>query len=358
MTPPEERLETRARELGLGWFGIARAEELERDRAGLERWLAEGRHGQMEWLGREPERRSDPRRVLEGCRSVVMVGLNYLREDLPGDSEHPLPGHGRISRYARTRDYHRVLEKLLKKLARFLEEEVAPGAACRYMVDYGPVLERPWAARAGIGFIGKHTLLIHPEEGSFHFLGTLLTTAGLAPSPQRVPERVGCGDCRRCLDICPTGAIDEPFRLDARRCLSYLTIEARGATSMEHHARHEGWVFGCDLCQEVCPYNRSRARTVGESPLGPLLTGPQVPLARLIRDPEGWLAQFEGVAVTFRRTGPEGLARNAVIVARTLGDHETLAALKELAGREDRPEWLRELARQSIAELEPRLHRG
>ena len=355
MSTPEERLEARARELGLGWFGIAAAEELVPERAELERWLAEGRHGGMEWLARDPERRSDPRRVLEGCRSVVMVGLNYLREPLLPMPQPATPGHGIVSRYARTRDYHRVLEKLLKKLTRFLQEEAAPGAACRTMVDYGPVLERPWAARAGIGFIGKHTLLIHPEEGSFHFLGTLLTTAELPSSPSRVPEGIGCGDCRRCLDICPTGAIDEPYRLDARRCLSYLTIEAAGPTDPTHHARHEGWVFGCDLCQEVCPYNRSRAEPAGEGPLGPLLVDREVPLARLIRDPEGWLAQFEGTAVSFRRTGPEGLARNAVMVARTLGDRETLAALRELAGREDRPDWLRRLALGAATELEPRL---
>ncbi|MBI1293083.1 tRNA epoxyqueuosine(34) reductase QueG [bacterium] len=309
---PESRLAEAARALGFDWFAIAEAKPRPGDLAELERWLAEGRHGNMEWLARDPARRTDPELVLPGCRSVVVLGMNYLREEVdPRRTDHlPTPGYGRISRYARTRDYHRVIENALRKLARLIDQELVPGARSRPYVDYGPVMERPWAAEAGLGFIGKNTMLIHPQEGSFHFLAVLLTTAELAPGPGRREVR-GCGDCRRCIDACPTGAITEPWRLDSRRCISYLTIEKKGALTDEESAMLNGWLVGCDICQDVCPYNGARARPVGESALGEPFVPAELRLVDLIQDAEGYLESLPASS-PLRRVGAENLRRNAL----------------------------------------------
>lgn len=351
MSAPTELLRREAESLGFGWFGVARAEFLESEHAVFVRWLAEQRHGTMQWLEREPRRRCDPAQVLEGCRSVIVVGLNYLRG--PVEEPPPAPGHGRISKYARTRDYHRVMENLLRRLAR-ASDALNPGSQSRFYVDYGPLLERPWARRAGIGFQGKHTLLINPTTGSFHFLGVVLSTADYEPTPARDGhERFDCGDCTRCIDACPTGAITEPWRLDARRCLSYLTIEHSGETDLLHHARHGGNVFGCDICQDVCPYNRRRAAPVQDSPLGPLLVPADVPLAALLHQPGEFLQGLGETASPLRRAGEDSLRRNAAIVAVDQGNHETLAAIEAALLDADLPEWLRRLfvdCRDKLAE--------
>jgi epoxyqueuosine reductase len=313
---PEARLQAAAAELGFDWFAIAPAHPMPEELSRLEQWLAEGRHGEMGWLARDPSRRADPERVLPGCRSVVVVGMNYLREPVsPNKSDHlPATGFGRISRYARTRDYHRVIEKALLKLAKLIDRGLLPGSESHGYVDHGPVMERPWAAEAGLGFIGKNTLLIHPEQGSFHFLGVILTTAELTPGPGRREVR-GCGDCRRCVDACPTGAITEPWKLDSRRCISYLTIEKKGPLSPEEAALLNGWLVGCDICQDVCPYNGARATPVQESALGPLLVPAEVRLADLIHDAEGFIQSLPASS-PLGRVGADNLRRNATIEAQ------------------------------------------
>ncbi|MCC6547562.1 tRNA epoxyqueuosine(34) reductase QueG [Candidatus Sumerlaeota bacterium] len=324
-----EYLREEATRLGFDWFGVARAEVLQKELEEFKEWLSEGRHGEMQWLARDPERRCDPTAVLDGCKSVIIVSLNYLREPLGAVADVmqvPL-GFGRVSKYAQTRDYHRVFENLLKKLAMFVQKSIAPGATTKTFVDYGPLMERAWAVRAGLGFIGKHTLLIHPKEGSFHFLGALLTTAELDPTGSLPLARDGCGDCRRCIDACPTGAITEPWKLDARRCLSYLTIEKQGAIDDEFHDRFAANIFGCDICQDVCPYNQSRAKPRADSPLGPALVEPRVPLADLIGSPDVFLERFSGKASPLKRAGAASLRRNAMIVAGTNGDDAARRAL-------------------------------
>lgn len=354
MSSATEQLRREAESLGFGWFGVAPAGFLEEEHEQFSQWLAEQRHGTMQWLERDPERRCDPGRVLEGCRSVIVVGLNYLRG--PVEEPPPPPGHGRLSKYARTRDYHRVMENLLRRLSR-ASDALRPGSKSRFYVDYGPVLERPWARVAGIGFQGKHTLLINPDIGSFHFLGVILTTGEYEPTRQP-PEhaRLDCGDCTRCIDACPTGAITEPWRLDARRCLSYLTIEHTGQTDPVHHARHAGNVFGCDICQDVCPYNRRRAVPVAESPLGPLLVPADVPLAELIARPGQFLDALGETASPLKRAGEESLCRNAAIVAVDLGNAETLAAIETALATADLPDWLIEHLRRCGELLKRRLH--
>lgn len=355
-----EELRRLVAEEGFDLFGVAAATGLSAEGADLLEWLAQGRHGDMAWLERDPGRRADPRAVLQGCQSVVMLGAAYLREPLPADPGQPPPvGFGRVSKYARGRDYHRVFEKRLRRLARLIDREIVPGAQTRPYVDYGPVMERPWAARAGLGFAGKHTLLIDPQRGSYFLLGTLLTTAELEPH-QRPPgaTAVGCGDCRRCIDACPTGAITEPWRFDARRCLSFLTIEKQGPVDEAFWPHYRGNLFGCDICQDVCPYNRSRAMPGAADMFGPPLVEGTVPLAALLADPEGFLERFGDSATPLRRAGAESLLRNAAIVASEQGDPAALEALHHAAADDRRPHWLRNLATTAANRLSARIPKG
>jgi epoxyqueuosine reductase len=213
-------------------------------------WLARGYHGAMDWMARDPARRADPRAVLPGCRTIISVAMNYYTGHQPDES----PGHGRIARYAWGRDYHDVLRDRLERLAATITA-LAPEACVRHYVDTGPVMEKVWAQQAGVGWIGKHSNLVSHRYGSWLLLGSLLTTLELEPDP---PGTDLCGSCTLCLQACPTGAITEPYMVDARRCISYLTIELRGdghAIPPELARKMGNRIFGCDDCLEVCPYN-------------------------------------------------------------------------------------------------------
>jgi len=273
----------------------------------LEQWIAEGKHGTMEWLARDPARRCDPEKVLPGCKSVVVLTMGYHTKSTDEDRRDAEPS-GKISRYARGRDYHRVFEKALRKLARWIDDQDEEFRTRPY-VDYGPVMERAWAERAGLGFTGKHTLLIDPARGSWFFLGVLLTTAELpTTSPPSLP--MGCGDCRRCIDVCPTDAITEPWKLDARRCISYLTIEHDGPIPEGLAEKLEGWAFGCDLCQEVCPYNRKRATPRDDEPFAPRMAPAEWSLVEMLKlDDESLAHGFPGSPL--KRAGADKLKRNA-----------------------------------------------
>jgi len=219
----------------------------------LRRWLAAGRHGGMAWMERGAELRADPRRLLPGCRSVVAVAMSYRTSHEPSLSAvQARDGRVWVSRYAWGRDYHRVLRARPVRLGRWLEAE-CPGAGWKVCVDTAPVLEREWAARAGLGWIGKNTSLLNRRLGSELFLGVLLSTVALEPDE---PVRDHCGRCTACLDACPTAAFPEPRVLDARRCVAYLTIEHRGPVPAELRAAMGAMVAGCDICQEVCPWTR------------------------------------------------------------------------------------------------------
>jgi epoxyqueuosine reductase len=253
----EARLKQAARELGIHQVGLAAPTPT--DHAVFYRWWVEqGYPGEMKYLTRPDavERRSDLDRTRPGVRSVVMVADHYPAED-PGGSAAD-PSRGVIARYARGRDYHRVLAGKLRALARWLDEETGGAHQHRVYVDTGPILERDLARRAGLGWFGRNTMLIHPGRGSYFFLGVLLTTVELAPDPPFEADR--CGSCRACLDACPTGALlgrdasGAPV-MDARRCISYLTIEHRGPIPDELRAAMGNRIYGCDICQEVCPWN-------------------------------------------------------------------------------------------------------
>jgi epoxyqueuosine reductase len=244
-----------AYELGFDAVGIAAVTPAD-DRAAmpllarLRSWLERGYHGTMDWMARNPAKRADPRLVLPGCRSIISVGMNYLTEHRADERT----GHGRIARYAWGEDYHTVLGDRLAHL----EERVhslSPGAITRRYVDTGPVMEKAWAERAGLGWIGKHSNLVSARFGSWLLLGEILTTLELEPDEPAVDL---CGSCSLCIQACPTNALPEPYVVDATRCVSYLTIEFRGpaeAIPAEIRARMGNRIFGCDDCLDACPFN-------------------------------------------------------------------------------------------------------
>ena len=240
----------RARELGFQKVGVVRAEPLAEERARLEEWLARGHHASMGWMARDAARRTDPREILPGARTVVAVALNYYTPH-----EHTgEPGTGKISRYAWGDDYHDVLGERLKALLAFVKELV-PEAGGKVCVDAQPAMDKAWAVRAGLGWIGKHTNLITRDYGSWVFLGELLLDVELEYDAAR--EEDHCGTCTLCIEACPTQAITEPYVVDSNLCISHATIELRDAELPPAVAENlDGWLYGCDACQDVCPWNR------------------------------------------------------------------------------------------------------
>ncbi|HEU4369427.1 MAG TPA: tRNA epoxyqueuosine(34) reductase QueG [Methylomirabilota bacterium] len=280
----------------------------------FEAWLDAGYAAGMDYLARTRRERGDPAALLPGCRAVVTVALAYgPREDEAGWQS--------VSRYARGADYHDFMRPRLAALAEHLREAGGPGVASRAAVDTSAVLERDLAARAGLGWIGKNTNLLAPGGGSYFFIGCVLTTAALVPDG---PIGDHCGTCTACLDACPTGAFVAPWVLDARRCLAYLTIEHRGDVPGEWKPAMRDWLFGCDVCQEVCPWNR-KAPPAREPALAP--ASPLPSLGRLLEmDDEAFRARFHGSAL--RRARRAGLARNAALLLGNRGDRAAAPALR------------------------------
>jgi len=301
-----------ARALGFDAVGIAAADPLDQDEHALMRWLSEGRNGGMAYMAREPRRRSRPREVLPGAKSVIVLATNYA----VGDAPDPPPSliAGRVSRYAWGRDYHSVIEERLAKLEGFIREAAGPGSDCRSYVDHGPVLEKAFARKAGIGFIGKNTLLITEGFGSWVFLSVLLTTVELEPGTDRTSD---CGSCRACLDACPTGALTAPYQLDANRCISYLTIENKGGIPEDLKPKFNGWVFGCDICQEVCPYNAHPAPAAVNVFHPDQGAGPWLDLERVtaLDSDEAFREMFRDTPLL--RPKRAGLQRNANVLLET-----------------------------------------
>ena len=238
-----------AYDLGFTHVGIARAERMEPEERRLEAWLNAGHHGQMRWMENHFDKRVDPTKLVPGAKSVISLLYNYFPADDTPSRESP-----KLARYAYGEDYHRVVRHHLRTLTARLEEQLGHPIEGRVFVDSAPVLERDWAARAGTGWTGKNTLLIHPRSGSYFFLAEIISD--LEPAFDG-PLRDHCGTCTRCIDACPTEAISPAgYVVDGSKCISYLTIELREAIPEEFAGRMEGWAFGCDICQEVCPWNR------------------------------------------------------------------------------------------------------
>lgn len=319
----------------------------------LAEWLEAGRHGSMGYLEKNVEARLDPRTLLPGARSMVLVADLYAAGAPDPPPDPGAPARGRVARYARGRDYHDVLKRRLHTLADALRVAF-PSESFRAFVDTAPVLEREHAARAGLGWIGKHTLLIHPRLGSYSVLGGLLTTMELAPPEGQRPVSDHCGTCTRCVDACPTGAIT-PYSVDATRCVSYLTIERREAIDPSLHEGMRDWIFGCDVCQEVCPHNRPREAPAPTNPAyAPRRDG--LDLLTVL----GWTEDDRREAFmtsSMKRATLAMMKRNAVIVAgnelQRKGDPALRARLREIALDESEAEMVREAARQALARLMP-----
>ncbi|MCB0634108.1 MAG: tRNA epoxyqueuosine(34) reductase QueG [Lewinella sp.] len=237
-----------AARLGFSFVGMARVEYMDEEARHLEEWLHRGLHGEMHYMANHFEKRVNPRKLMEGARSVVSLMYNYYTDQEQQDPEAP-----KLAKYAYGKDYHFVIKHKLKDLLRFISEQIGEVNG-RCFVDSAPVLERDWARRAGIGWVGKNTLLIHPKAGSYFFLAELILDLELVYDD---PIKDYCGTCRRCIDACPTEAISpDGYWMNGSKCISYLTIELREAIPEEFRGKMENWMFGCDICQEVCPWNR------------------------------------------------------------------------------------------------------
>ncbi len=312
-----ERILRRCEAMGFALAGVcdARASDFVEP---LREWIGAGKHGSMGYMAEHAAVREDPGRVLEGARSAVVVADLYATRDANTDGLLK-PGEGRIARYARGRDYHTVLRKRLIRLVEELREDF-PEAGFRVFTDTAPVMERELAVRAGLGWTGKHTLLIHPRVGSYFLLGGILTTLELEPPESQEVVTDHCGTCTRCIDACPTGAIT-PHSVDARRCVSYLTIERREPVDPALFAGFREWVYGCDICQEVCPHNSPRGGAGGvEPPLGKVANaayGSERDRFDLL-EVLGWDEAARGAAFVgsaMKRAKLDMMRRNAVIVA-------------------------------------------
>ncbi len=311
-TSKAEAIRARSRMLGLDEVRFARAMLPEAPGGRLREALALGHHGTMDWLAREPERRASPDRLWPAARTAIVCGLNY------GPEQDPLPGlertdRGYVSVYARHRDYHDVLKGRLKELAGWIAARFA--AEVKVFVDTAPVLEKPLAQQAGLGWQGKHTNLVSRGFGSWLFLGEILTDLDLPPDE---PDRDHCGSCRRCLEVCPTDAFPSPYRLDARRCISYLTIEHKGPIPRALRPLMGNRIYGCDDCLAVCPWNKyaQATRELKLRARDDLSAPPLAELAAL--DDAGFRGHFSGSPV--KRTGRDRFVRNVLIAIGNSGD--------------------------------------
>jgi epoxyqueuosine reductase len=330
------RIRERARELGFHAVGFARAEPLDEDHERYRAFVAAGMHGDMAYLADHAEvrRRVDGPGILSGAKTVICLTRRYDR----GEAERRDPPLAQaVARYARGRDYHGFVRKRLGRLAAFVRE-LSPGVQARALCDTAPLLERAWAARAGLGFIGKNGLVIVPGQGSYCLLGEVVTTLALEGGSYGQAASERCGSCRACLDACPTDAFPEPFVLDPRRCVSYVTIESRSEPPVElHHALGEH-LFGCDACQQSCPYNIvAPPPTSDTEPFQPLERWSQLSLEELVgADEERWATLSRGTPL--RRATRVGLARNALLVAArrlSAGDASARAVLEAGLSHDD-----------------------
>jgi len=345
--PLVARVKELALALGFDLAGVA-SPEPSAETEFFREWIAKGYAGSMHYLARRAQERVDPRQVMAGVRSIVCVGLVYD----PGARPEPGPSQGRISRYAGGEDYHEVLLAQLEGLAAGLEALAQSPVRTRAYVDTGPVLERVLAARAGLGWIGKNACLIHPRLGSYVFLGVLFTDLALPPD---AAEPDHCGSCRACLDACPTEAFVAPRVLDATRCIAYSTIELRDAIPPALREGQGAHVFGCDVCQEVCPWNQRALRRVPDDPLG--LRARLAPASAWVTPDLAWILSLDEQAwraatrrSALRRAKRRALLRNALVAAGNSGEASVVPLVR--AHAESTDALLAEHARWALARLE------
>ncbi|MBI3615973.1 MAG: tRNA epoxyqueuosine(34) reductase QueG [Candidatus Omnitrophica bacterium] len=326
-------IKKRALALGFQAVGIAAASALQARQPELTQWISSGLAGRLQYMEAFFERQSRLQKGFPDIKSVIVVAVPY--DSSPGVNPPRPPSTGRIARYAWGRDYHRAMDKRLKKLESFIRAQVPdPPPRILRSVDTSPLQERVLAELSGLGFFGKNTCLIRPNGGSFFFLGALLTNLELVPDE---PIRWDCGACTLCLEACPTQALTRPYELDARRCISYLTIELKEAVDPELRPLMQDWIFGCDICQEVCPYNRKGLKTDWEE-FGPESgAGDQIPLKELLecRSDEDFLKRFAGTPLM--RAKRVGLVRNAAVAAGNSRDPQWIPILGETLLKDSSP---------------------
>lgn len=303
MSSLTEKIKLKAFEIGLDKIGIVSAEPLTQEKSRLEEWLAREFNGEMRWMQREPEKRSDPKILFPGTKSVIVVALNYFT---PHKHENS-PQTGKVSRYAWGDDYHDVLKEKLRELLSFIEENDDKGEG-KICVDTAPIMEKAWAVRAGLGWLGKHSNVISKDLGSWFFIGEIFTNLELDFDSNEIEDH--CGTCTACLDACPTDAIVAPYVVDSNRCISYATIELRSQELPGEIVENlEGWLYGCDICQDVCPWNRFEKPTP-ESRFEPRADNISPDLDRIIEmEHEEYIVRYRKSAM--KRTKLSGLKRNA-----------------------------------------------
>lgn len=335
-------LENRAKEEGFAAVGIAPAKLAPKTRQRLQQWLDEGRQGDMLWMANRADERSDPATLWPDVQTVVMLGMSYAPATDPFALE-PVSDHGRISVYAQGRDYHDVVKSALKRTARWLVEQ----AECevKVFVDTAPVMEKPLAEAAGLGWQGKHTNVVSRDHGSWLFLGAIYTTLDLEPSK---PGQDTCGSCTACQDICPTSAFPAPYQLDARACISYLTIEHKGPIPHQYRKAIGNHIYGCDDCLAVCPWNKfAQAGAANKAflPRAELAAPALVDILAL--DDADFRQVFSGSPI--KRTGRDRMVRNALIAAGNSGDAALIAPVQTLLDDDD--EVIREAAGWALDQL-------
>jgi epoxyqueuosine reductase len=346
----KEAIRQRARQLGFDDCRFTHAAPPAR-RTAFDTWLAAGRQGEMGWMERSAVKRRDLQAVLPGARSIITLAVNYNpppRDDSTANSTgSPNEPRGQVARYARHADYHDVLAAPLKTLAEFVESTSGSDTRCLWYVDTGPILERELAERSGIGFVGKHTNVISRQFGNWILLAEILTTLELEPDP---PEKNRCGSCTRCLAACPTQAITAPFQLDARRCISYLTIELKGPIPEELRPAIGDRIFGCDDCLAVCPWNRfAQTGRLLRPHARPDLTEPAL-LELLQLDDAQFKRRFAGTPLL--RSKRRGLLRNVCVALGNVGTAAVLPALARAAA--DPEPLIAEHARWAAAQINSR----
>jgi epoxyqueuosine reductase len=339
----KERIAREANALGFQAVRFAGADPPPGAGAALDTFLADGRQGDMAWLAANADRRKSPRAIWPDVKSIIILGMSY------GPERDPLQvlgerSRGAISVYAQGADYHDVIKSKLKVLAARVQD-VAQGEV-KVFVDTAPVMEKPIAAKAGLGWQGKHTNLVSRDFGSWLFLGAIFTTAEIDPD---TPEEDHCGACRRCLDVCPTNAFVAPYQLDARACISYLTIEHKGHIAPEFRERMGNRIFGCDDCLAVCPWNKF-ATVAREAKLSVRAESDNPPLSELLQlDDAGFRARFRGTPI--KRTGRDRFLRNVLIAAGNSGDESLVPQVEERLG--DASPLVRAMAVWALSRLAP-----
>ncbi|HEX5838280.1 MAG TPA: tRNA epoxyqueuosine(34) reductase QueG [Anaerolineales bacterium] len=328
----KEKIKAKARQLGFILAGVTTPDPPPHYST-FETWLAHGHHGTMDYLAtdRSRLRRADPRQILPECRSILVLATPYSPSVYAGDAEEGqegIGGRGKIAAYARGDDYHDVLPSRMKELVQFIEEQAGQPVKNRWYTDTGPLLERDLAQRAGIGWIGKNTCLIHPKHGSYFLLSEILLDLPLEPDPPFVTDH--CGTCTRCIDACPTDCILPDRTLDARRCISYLTIELKDEIPLDLRDKVGDWVFGCDICQQVCPWNRFAAE-------GDPAFRERAPLPSLQEEltlsTQAFNQRFKGTPV--KRTKRRGYLRNVAVALGNTGGMHTLPVLQNALNDEE-----------------------